>query len=60
MATEVDIAKFFIASTPPANISIQTPDGKTLLQMTRWSMSVPNPKDSNAGVLNDMRPDLAR
>jgi alpha-D-xyloside xylohydrolase len=60
MATEVDIAKVFIGSTPPANISIQTPEGKTLLQMTGWSMSVPNPKDSDAGVLNDKRPDLAR
>jgi alpha-D-xyloside xylohydrolase len=60
MATEVDIAKVFIGSTPPANISIQTPEGKTLLQMTGWSMFVPNPKDSDAGVLNDKRPDLAR
>jgi alpha-D-xyloside xylohydrolase len=60
MATEVDIAKFFIGSTPPANISIQTPEGKTLWQMTGWFLSLPNPKDSNAGVLNDKRPDLAR
>ncbi len=56
MATQVDIAKFFNGSAPPANISIQTPDGKTLLQMTGWSMSVPNHKDSTAGVLNDKRP----
>ena len=56
MATQVDIAKFFNGSAPPANISIQTPDGKTLLQMTGWSMSVPNYKDSTAGVLNDKRP----
>jgi hypothetical protein len=59
MATEVDIAKVFIGSTPPAKISIQTPEGKTLSQMIGWSMSVPSPKDSNAGVLNDKRPDLA-
>ncbi len=56
MATQIDIAKFFNGSAPPANISIQSPDGKTLLQMTGWSMSVPNYKDSNAGVLNDKRP----
>jgi alpha-D-xyloside xylohydrolase len=56
MATQVDIAKFFNGSAPPANIAIQTPDGKTLLQMTGWSMSVPNRKDGNAGVLNDRRP----
>jgi alpha-D-xyloside xylohydrolase len=60
VATEIDIAKFFNGSTPPANISIQTPEGKTLLQMTGWSMSVPNPEDSNARVPNDKRPDLAR
>jgi alpha-D-xyloside xylohydrolase len=56
MATQVDIAKFFNGSVPPANITIQTPDGKTLLQMTGWSMSVPNYKDGNAGVQNDKRP----
>jgi alpha-D-xyloside xylohydrolase len=56
MATEIDIAKFFNGSTPPVNISIRTPEGKTLLQMTGWSMSVPNHKDANAGVLNDARP----
>ncbi len=56
MATQVDIAKFFNGSAPPANIAIQTPEGKTLLQMTGWSMSVPNYKDGNAGVLNDKRP----
>ena len=56
MATEVDIAKFFNGSTPGADISIRTPEGKTLLHMTGWSMSVLNHKDSNAGVLNDKRP----
>ena len=52
MATQVDIGKFFNGSAPPANISIRTPEGKTLLQLTGWSMSVPNRKDGNAGVLN--------
>ncbi len=56
MATQVDIGKFFNGSAPPANISIRTPEGKTLLQMTGWSMSVPNYKDGNAAVLNDKRP----
>jgi alpha-D-xyloside xylohydrolase len=56
MATQVDIAKFFNGSAPPTNIAIQTPEGKTLLQMTGWSMSVPNYKDGNAAVLNDKRP----
>jgi alpha-D-xyloside xylohydrolase len=56
MATQVDIAKFFNGSAPPTNIAIQIPEGKTLLQMTGWSMSVPNDKDGNAAVLNDKRP----
>ena len=56
MATMIDIAKFFNGSTPPVNISIRTPEGRTLLHMTDWSMSVPNHKDANAGVLNDARP----
>lgn len=56
MATQIDIAKFFNGSAPPVNISIRTPEGKTLLQMTDWSMSVPNHKDGNAGVLYDARP----
>src|ERR1700704_839894 len=53
MATQVDIAKFFNGSPPPATIAIQNPEGKTLLQMTGWSMSVPNRKDGNAGMLNE-------
>ena len=56
VATQVDIGKFFNGSTPWVGISIATPEGKTLLRMTGWSMSVPNHKDGNAGVLNDKRP----
>jgi alpha-D-xyloside xylohydrolase len=54
--TVVDIAKFFNGSAPDAHITITTPDGKKLLEMTDWSMSVPNHKDGNASVLNDRRP----
>ena len=56
LATQIDIGQFFNGSTPSANISIRTPEGKTLLRMTGWSMSVPNYKDGNAAVLNDRRP----
>jgi alpha-D-xyloside xylohydrolase len=56
MATEVDIAKFFGGTTPPAHILFSTPEGKTLLEMKDWSMSVPNHKDGNASVLYDKRP----
>jgi alpha-D-xyloside xylohydrolase len=56
MATELDIAKFFNGSAPPAHITIGTPGGKRLAEMTGWSMSVPNNKDGNASVVNDKRP----
>jgi alpha-D-xyloside xylohydrolase len=55
VATQIDIGKFFNGSTPGVNILVQTPEGKTLLRMTNWSMSEPNHKDGNAGVLNDKR-----
>jgi len=54
--TIVDISKFFNGSAPPAHITITTPEGKKLLEMSDWSMSVPNHKDGNAAVLNDRRP----
>jgi alpha-D-xyloside xylohydrolase len=55
MATQVDIARFFNGSAPPAHIIIRTRDGRTLLEMKGWSMSVPNNKDGNAGILADRR-----
>ncbi len=55
-ATVLDIAKFFNGSAPGAHITVRTPDGKMLLEMTGWSMSVPNHKDGTAGILNDLRP----
>jgi alpha-D-xyloside xylohydrolase len=54
--TERDIGKFFNGSAPPAHITITTPEGRKLLEMTGWSMSVPNYKDGNAGILHDKRP----
>ena len=54
--TGADIAKFFNGSTPGVGISFKTPEGKTLLDMHGWQMSVPNHKDGNADVLYDRRP----
>ena len=51
-----DIAKFFNGSTPGANITFTTPDGKQLLHLQGWGQSVPNHKDGNAGILHDKRP----
>src|ERR1017187_7780569 len=56
LPTVLDIAKFFNGSAPGAHITFCTPEGKTLLEMTGWSMSKPNHKDGNAGILNDLRP----
>ena len=54
--TQVDIARFFEGSAPPADITFATPQGRTLLHMTGWQMSVPNHKDGNASILADRRP----
>jgi len=54
--TQKDIARFFNGSAPPADITFATPEGKTLLHMTGWQMSVPNHKDGNASILADRRP----
>jgi alpha-D-xyloside xylohydrolase len=55
LPTQVDIAKFFNGSAPPAHITVSTPDATKLVELTGWSMSVPNHKDGNAGILNDKR-----
>jgi alpha-D-xyloside xylohydrolase len=54
--TERDIARYFNGSAPGAHITITTSEGKKLLELTGWSMSVPNNKDGNAGILHDKRP----
>ncbi len=54
--TQADIAKFFNGSTPGVGLDIKTADGKPLLHMNGWQMSVPNHKDGNAQILNDRRP----
>ena len=53
--TGADIAKFFNGSTPYVGIDIKTPEGKTLLDMQGWQMSVPNYKDGNHDILLDRR-----
>ena len=55
MATQADIGRYFSGSAPGADILFQTTDGRTLLHMKGWGMSVPNHKDGNAGLLNDKR-----
>jgi len=54
--TLVDISRYYSSSNPPAHVTISTPEGKTLLDLTGWWMSVPSQKDDNAGILADRRP----
>ena len=56
LPTQIDIAKFFGGSAPPAHIKISTPAGDTLVDMVGWEMAVPNHKDGNADILYDRRP----
>jgi alpha-D-xyloside xylohydrolase len=56
LATEVDIAKFFVGSAPPAHVTITKPDGTVLVELQGWSMAKPNNKDGDAAVLADRRP----
>jgi alpha-D-xyloside xylohydrolase len=55
LPSHFDIAKFFNGSAPPAHI-VFSAGGKTLLDMIGWSMSVPNHKDGDAGIVHDERP----
>lgn len=55
MQTMIDISKYFGGSTPGAQITFATPDGKTLLEMKGWSQAVPNIKDGTAYLKNDRR-----
>ncbi len=51
-----EIPRYFIGSNPWVGVKVTTPEGKTLLDMQNWQMSVPNNKDGNRSVLNDRRP----
>jgi alpha-D-xyloside xylohydrolase len=55
MQTQVDISKYFSGSTPGADITVGNRDGRTLLHLKGWGMSVPNHKDGDADILYDRR-----
>jgi alpha-D-xyloside xylohydrolase len=54
-----DTCKYFGGSTPWIPLTVTGADGKTLVNLQGWSMSVPNHKDGNAAVLDDLRPSIA-
>ncbi len=55
-STMVDIGKYFNGSTPGAHITLTTPAGEMLLELTGWSQAVPNHKDGTANLALDRRP----
>ena len=60
VATAVVAAKFWSGSTPGAHITVRTPEGKTLLDMEDWSMSVLSYRDGDIDLIHDKRPLDAR
>jgi alpha-D-xyloside xylohydrolase len=60
VATQIVAAKFWRSSTPGAHITIRTPEGKTLLDMEDWSMSVLSYRDGDIDLIHDKRPLDAR
>jgi alpha-D-xyloside xylohydrolase len=59
MQIDIEDARFF-GDDPfaPANphLTVSTPQGKVLLEMSSWSMTEPTYDDGNAFILNDKRP----
>jgi len=50
-----DSAAYFIGSAPGAHITLRTPEGKTLLELTGWMQAILNQKDGTAEPLHDRR-----
>ena len=56
LQTMADIGKYFNGSTPGTHITFQTPEGKTLLELTGWDQDVLNHKSGAADLEHDRRP----
>jgi alpha-D-xyloside xylohydrolase len=56
LSTPLSQGQYFLGSTPGAHITLRTPEGKTLLELTDWSQAVPNQKDGTAELEHDRRP----
>src|SRR6185312_7461427 len=54
-----DTCNYFHGSTPRVPLQIVDAEGKVLLQMQGWTMSVPNHKDGTAGLLDELKPAIA-
>ena len=56
LQTMVDTAKYFNGSTPGTHITIRTPDGRKLLELTGWAQDELNYKSGTAALERDRRP----
>lgn len=54
-----DTCQYFGGSTPWVPLTVDTTSGQNLLRMEGWSMTVPNHKDGNAQILDQVRPSIA-
>ena len=54
-----DTCLYFGGSTPWIPLSVTAADGKPLVNLQGWWMSVPNHKDGNAHVLDELQPSVA-
>ena len=53
-----DTCQYFFGSTPWIPLTVTGADGKPLVSLNGWSMTVPNHKDGNAQVLGDVQPSI--
>jgi alpha-D-xyloside xylohydrolase len=54
-----DTCQYFFGSTPWIPLTVTGADGKPLVNLNGWWMSVPNHKDGNASVLSELQPSIA-
>ena len=55
LQSKADIEKYFDGSAPGAHITLRTPAGKTILELTGWSQAELNQKDGTANIARDRR-----
>jgi alpha-D-xyloside xylohydrolase len=54
-----DTCQYFSGSAPWTPLTVSDGDGNTLLNLNGWWMSVPNHKDGDAEVLDEVHPSIA-
>jgi alpha-D-xyloside xylohydrolase len=59
LESQIALGKYFGGSTAGAHITLRTPEGKTLLELTDWAQAEPNQKDGTASLAQDRRPNDA-